>query len=307
MNTAILFPGQGAQAVGMGRALAESAPEARALLDRANEVLGYDLAAICFDGPQEELTRSDRAQPAIFVVSIMAWERLKAEVPSLNPVAFAGLSSGEWAALHAAGVVSYDDALRVLEARGRLMQEACSARSGSMISVIGLDREKLEQVCTQTGLQIANLNSPDQTVLSGTVEGVEAAEPLAVELGARRAIRLNVAGAFHSRLMQPAADKFAAFLEGIELQAPSVPVLSNVTGAPHEDPAGIRQAMVDQVIQSVRWVDNARWMLDHGADHFVECGPGRVLSGLMKRIDKAPTLHNIGDASSLSATVTAVG
>ena len=306
MSTAIIFPGQGAQAVGMGRELAEGSPACRALFDEASEVLGYDLAAVCFEGPAEELTRSDRAQPAIFVVSAAAYTALREQKGDLSFDAVAGLSSGEWCALYAAGVVSYADALKVLEARGRFMQEACEATRGSMISIMGLDLEALQGICDQTGLEIANLNSPEQTVLSGPADAVPAAESPAKEAGAKRAIPLNVAGAFHSSLMQPAAEKFGEFLSGIEFSLPSVPVVANINGQPHGDAAAIRQAMVDQVTGSVQWVSTINWMAEQGVNRYVECGPGRVLSGLIKRIDKQASLHNIQDASSLEKTVSSL-
>lgn len=300
-NTAILFPGQGAQAVGMGKDLADQLPLCRGLFDRAGEVLGFDLAQICFEGPEEELTRSHHAQPAIFAVSMAAYEALKAQRPELAPAAYAGLSSGEWAALHAAGVVSFEDALRVLEARGRFMQSACEQTRGGMMSVIGLEVSRVQEIAEQAGVQVANLNSPEQTVLSGTVEGIEKAEPLAKAAGAKRAIRLNVSGAFHSRLMEPAAAKLDAFLADIAMNEPAVPVVSNVTGAPFTSVSEIRELMVKQVTHSVRWVDDIRWIGAQGIQQYVECGPGKVLAGLLKRIDKEATIHNIHDHGSLNA------
>lgn len=299
--TAVVFPGQGAQAPGMGRDFAEAFPEARALFDRAGAVLGWDLARVCFEGPAEELTKSDRAQPAIFVVSVAAYEALRRARPRAVWAAAAGLSSGEWAALHAAGALEFEDAIRVLEARGRFMQEACQARPGAMLSVIGLDRAALERVCAESGAEIANLNSPEQTVLSGTREAIAAAEPLAAAAGARKCIRLNVAGAFHSSLMQPAADRLREALAGVRFRAPAFPVLSNVTGRPHGGPDEIREAMVRQVTGSVRWVDDVEWMRSAGVGRYIECGPGRVLTGLVKRIDKTAALHNIAALSDLQS------
>lgn len=300
-KTAILFPGQGAQAVGMGQDLAEQVPACRALFDRANDVLGFDLAQICFEGPVENLTKSNHAQPAIFVVSAAAWLALQEAKPDLQPVAVAGLSSGEWAALYAAGVVSFEDALRVLEARGRFMQAACEAQAGTMLSVIGLSVEQLEPIAEACGIQLANLNSPEQTVLSGTVAGIDQAEEMAKAGGAKRAIKLNVAGAFHSRLMASAAEQLAAFLKDISLSPPTMPVVSNVTGAPFNSVEEIREGMVRQVTESVRWVEDIQWMSANGVDRFIECGPGKVLSGLVKRIDKQAVIHNIQDHASLQA------
>ncbi len=297
--TAVVFPGQGAQAPGMGRDFAEASAEAKALFDRASAALGWDLARVCFEGPAEELTKSDRAQPAIFVVSVIAFEALRRARPGAVFSAAAGLSSGEWAALYAAGVLEFEDALRVLEARGRFMQEACQARPGAMLSVIGLDRAALERVCAESGAEIANLNSPEQTVLSGTREAIAAAEPLASAAGARKCIRLNVAGAFHSSLMQPAADRLREVLAGVPFRAPAFPVLSNVTGRPHGGPDEIREAMARQVTGSVRWVDDVEWMRAAGVGRYIECGPGRVLTGLIKRIDKTAALNNIAALSDL--------
>ena len=203
-KTGILFPGQGAQHVGMGKEFAESSDTCRQLYDRASEVLGYDLGALSFDGPIEELTKSVHAQPAIFVSSVAAYTLLKEKQPDLEAAAMAGLSSGEWTALHLAGVLSYEDTLKVLEARGRLMQKACETKPGSMLSVIGADEEKLKALCEASGAETANLNSRAQTVLSGSVESIESAEAKAKDLGIRKAVRLNVAGAFHSSLMSEA-------------------------------------------------------------------------------------------------------
>lgn len=302
MKTAVIFPGQGAQSVGMGRDLADAFPACRALFDRANEMLGYDLARICFEGPPEELTKSDRAQPAIFTVSMAALQALEAEEKNMEFAATAGLSSGEYAALHYAGVLTFDDALRVLEARSRYMQEACERTRGGMLSVIGLDAEKLELLCEETGIEVANLNSAAQTVLSGPVDGIEAAAAKAAEYGAKKAIPLQVAGAFHSSLMQSAADQLAEFLQNIPFSAPRMPVLSNVTAQPHEeDPDRIRRRMVEQITGSVRWLESVEWMQAQGVDRYIECGPGKVLTGLVKRIDKSAALDNISDLPSVQA------
>lgn len=296
---AVLFPGQGAQAVGMGKDLAEGLPECRALFDRASAVLGYDLADICFNGPIEKLTLSAHAQPAIFVHSVAAWSAWQQQHPGWTFAAAAGLSSGEWTALHLAGVIGFEDTLRVLEARGRFMQEACNERPGGMISVIGAEPAVLEQVCTGAGIEKANLNSPEQTVLSGPREGIDKAEVLCKELGIRKAIRLNVAGAFHSTLMRPAAVKLEAALGRVTFQAPAFPVISNVTGQPHGGPEDIRRQMVAQVYSSVHWYQGIEWMKGQGVTEYLECGPGKVLSGLVKRIDKTAKLHSIQDRSGL--------
>lgn len=300
-SLAWLFPGQGAQAVGMGRDLAEQVPAAAAMFRRAGEVLGFDLAKVCFEGPEAELTRSDRAQPAIFVVSAACAEALTLAKPGLVWAFTAGHSLGEWTALYAAGVVSFDDALRILQARGRFMQEACEQNPGAMLAVLGLPREAVEQVAARSGAEVANFNEPTQTVLSGTREAIDAAEKVAVELKAKRAVRLPVAGAFHSQLMKPAADRLAGLLAGIDFKAPRFPVMSNAMGAPHGGPDEIRQAMVRQVTSSVRWVEIVQYLSAQGVGRYVECGPGRILTGLVKRIDREAELHTISDLPGLQA------
>jgi [acyl-carrier-protein] S-malonyltransferase len=306
-KNAIIFPGQGAQAVGMGKDLVGAFPECKALFDQANAALGFDLAKLCFEGPIEELTKSSNAQPAIFVTSLACYAAFRKMKPGVPFGATAGLSSGEWTALHVAGAVSFEDVLKVLQARGRFMQEACEAQSGGMLSVIGLDESAVREVCAMAGIEMANLNSPEQTVLSGRKEGIEKAEGLVKEAGAKRGIRLNVAGAFHSSLMAPAAGKLEETLAGVKFSSPTMPVVSNVTGTPHTTPDSIRRLMVQQVTSSVQWVSTVRWMQGQGIKTYVECGPGKVLTGLVKRIDNAAVLNNIHDRSSLESVVAAFG
>jgi [acyl-carrier-protein] S-malonyltransferase len=299
-NRAIVFAGQGAQFVGMGKDLAEAYPECRELFEKADEVLGFKISDICFEGPEEELTKSNNCQPAIFAASIACYKALCLKNGGEVPVAgTAGLSLGEWSALHMAGSLTFEDTLKVLEARGRFMQEACDENESGMISIIGLPMEKLEEICSKTGIYIANLNSEAQVVLSGLKQGIEEAEKLAAEAGAKRAIVLNVAGAFHSPLMQSAADKLREVLADIEISKPSVPVIANVTGQPHGEPDEIRETMLKQVTGSVKWLDGIKWFMDNGVTDYTECGPGKVLSGLIKRIDKSSSINNIQDIESL--------
>jgi [acyl-carrier-protein] S-malonyltransferase len=289
----------------MGRDFVQAHPECRRYFDEASAVLGYDLAQVCFEGPAEELGRSDRTQPAIFVVSMIAWDLLRAR--GIQPAAFAGHSAGEWAALCAAGVVSYAEALRVLEARGRLMQRCCEEHPGAMLAVLGgVEVPVIEQVAAASGVTVANFNSPLQIILSGTVEAIGRAEEACRAAGAGKLMRLPVAGAFHSPLMAPAAAAFAEVLAGVSLAEPSAPVACNVTGGFHADAASIRARMVEQITGSVRWIQNVEALRSRGASVFVECGPGRVLTGLVKRIDKTAALHNVADSSSLEAALTAL-
>ncbi|MCF7839068.1 MAG: ACP S-malonyltransferase [Candidatus Marinimicrobia bacterium] len=303
---AALFPGQGSQFVGMGADWLEQ-PAARARYDEAAEVLGYDLAGLCRAGPEEELNRSDRAQPAIFVHSVVCYEAWRAAQPGAAPAVVAGLSSGEWAALFAAGVLDFASALRALEARGRLMQAACEARPGAMLSVIGLGLEAVQALAAETGAEVANLNAPGQIVLSGAVEAIDRAEAAARPAGARMAVRLRVAGAYHSSLMAPAAAEFAARLADLPLQAPRIPVLSNVSAAPHGTPAEIRDLMVRQITSSVRWYECVGALRALGAQAALECGPGKVLAGLIKRIDKQVPVCNIQGVCDVEGVAAAWG
>ncbi len=302
-KTALLFAGQGAQTVGMGKDLAEQFPSARALFDRANAALGYDLAGICFNGPEAELTKTEHAQPGILLVSWVAFELLKARVPGLKFEATAGLSLGEFTALTAAGVMSFEDGLRVVRQRGRFMQEACEATRGGMAAIIGLDEGPTREVCTEAGVELANLNCPGQLVISGAAEGIAKACELAKARGAKRALPLAVAGAYHSKLMASAQPKLREALAAIPLNLPSVPVIANVTAQPHATCGEICQRLVEQVTASVRWEESIRHLLAQGFTRFIELGPGTALTGFMKRIDKAAQVLNVADAASLETTV----
>ena len=302
-DRAVVFAGQGAQSPGMGKDFAEQYPECKELFEQADEVLGYSLSKICFEGPEEELRKSNHCQPGIFVASVACYKALMKEAGGISWKATAGLSLGEWTALHVAGALTFEDTLRTLEARGRFMQEACEERDGGMVSVIGLPMEKLDEICEASGVTKANLNSEAQTVLSGEKTAVAKAAELATEAGAKRAIVLNVAGAFHSPLMDSAGKRLEEFLKGVEMREPTMPVLANVTGLPHGGPEEIKANMVKQVTGSVQWLACVQWMMAQGVKGYVECGPGKVLSGLIKRIDKEASLGNVQDLATLERTV----
>ena len=299
-KTALLFAGQGAQVVGMGKDFFAAAPSAKVWFERANTALDYDLAGICFNGPDPELLKTENAQPGIFLVSWVAFELLKERVPGLAFQAAAGLSLGEFTALTAAGVFSFEDGLRMVRQRGRFMQEACEATRGGMAAIIGLDEAATRDACAQAGVVLANLNCPGQLVISGEAERVEKACELAKAKGARRALPLPVAGAYHSPLMASAQPKLEAALATISIQSPGVTVISNVTAQPHG--GEIRSRLVEQVTSSVRWEESIRYLLADGFTRFIELGPGSALSGFMKRIDKDAQVLNVADMASLEST-----
>lgn len=305
-KTALLFAGQGAQTVGMGRDLAEQFPTAKAWFDKANAALGYDLAKICFEGPEADLTKTENAQPGIFLVGWIAFELLKERVPGLKFEATAGLSLGEFTALTAAGAMSFEHGIKVVQQRGRFMQEACETTKGGMAAIIGLDEPKTREACAEAGVELANLNCPGQIVISGPANKMAAACEIAKAKGAKKAMPLTVAGAYHSQLMASAQPKLDAALKGAGLQTPSVPVISNVTAQPHGTAAEIHQRLVEQVTSSVRWEDSMRHLLAQGYTRFIELGPGKALSGFMKRIDGNAQMLNVGDVASLEATVKAL-
>ena len=297
-----MFAGQGAQVVGMGKDLAEALPSGKGWFERANAALGYDLANICFQGPEEELTKTEHAQPGIFLVSWVAFQLLKERVPSLTFEATAGLSLGEFTALAAAGALTFEDGLRLVRQRGKFMQEACDATNGGMAAVIGLDEAPTREVCTAAGVVLANLNCPGQLVISGETGKIEQACELAKGKGARRALPLKVAGAYHSPLMASAQPKLQSELARITVSQPDVTVVSNVTAKPHESPKEISALLVEQVTSSVRWEESMRYLLAQGFTRFIELGPGTALSGFMKRIDKNAQMLNVADVASLDVT-----
>lgn len=298
-RTAFLFPGQGAQHVGMGGQLAASLPAAKALFDEAHAVLGYDLLAVCLTGPADKLNATDVSQPAIFVSSLAALEQLKATEPAaLDGVeATAGLSLGEYTALVFAGALSFRDGLKVVQARGAAMQAAAAATPSGMVSVLGLEVPEVEALAAEARsagtLEVANLLCPGNTVVSGAAAAVDRIEQLARERGGIRTVRLAVAGAFHTALMKPADDRLAEALAAVEVRPPRILVWSNVDARPHTDPAEIRDLLVRQVLSPVRWEETVRGLLAAGVERFYEIGPQRVLAGLLKRVNRKLDVRNV--------------
>ena len=287
----------------MGEDLAQNYPAAAALFARADEVLGRSLTTIMFEGPADELTKTANCQPALFLHGMALLEVLKERVPGLNPVATAGLSLGEITAHTAAGTFSFEEGLRLVACRGALMDEACAATTGSMAAMIGGDEAVVRQLAVDCDVDVANFNAPGQIVLSGTVEGIDQAVGLAKERGIRMGKKLNVAGAYHSRLMAGAQEKLGVALAEVPVGEPGIPVVSNFTGAPVSGADEIRDALTRQVTGSVRWVESMQHLLGDGGVRFLELGPGKVLSGLMARIDKGTEVIALEDAESLEAAV----
>lgn len=285
----------------MGQELHRTFPEARAVFDGANEILGFDLAALCFEGPPEMLDDTVNAQPALLTVSIAALHALQHRTGLATPAFVAGHSMGEYSALVTAGALGFADGLRLVRERGRLMKLAGERSPGGMAAVLGLDEESVVDICRPAGdVQVANDNAPGQIVISGTFEGIERAMDLASQAGARRVIRLAVSIAAHSVLMSSIVDEFAEAVEATPIQTPEIPVVSNITARPLESVAAIRQELVQQLTQPVRWVDSIRHLVEQGVDTFVEIGSGDVLAGLIRRIDRNTNRLNVHDPTGVA-------
>lgn len=302
-KTAFLFPGQGSQSVGMGQDLAEHFSVARATFEEANDVLGFDLAGVCFRGPEEKLNLTEFTQPAIFAVSVAAFRVLHER--GWQPDFAAGHSLGEYSANAAAGVISFADALRSVHRRGQLMQEAVAAGEGAMAAVLGLAFEQVAAICAdaarKTGLVVApaNLNTPVQTVISGAAAAVDAAASAAREQGARKVVMLRVSAPFHCALMQPAQEGLRPVLDAVVFADAAFPIVVNVDARPLSEGSQLREALVRQVTGAVRWTESIQRLVDSGVDQFIEVGPGKVLSGLLRQIDRSLKSFHCDDAPSL--------
>ena len=302
----LLFSGQGAQKVGMGKDWVENSATARSMAVQADKALGFPLSDIMFDGPDEELTKTSRCQPALYLHGLMALALIRERLPNLVPVAAAGLSLGEFTAHAAAGTFSFEDGLRLVARRGEFMEAACLATEGAMAALIGGEEAQVRALAAAADVDVANLNAPGQIVLSGTASGIDAAIAQAKDFGIRRAIKLNVAGAYHSRLMQSAQDQLAAELASISFQSPALPVVCNFGASLVSEAAEIRSMLENQVTGSVRWTESIQLLIARGHRTFFELGPGKVIAGLISKIDKEVTVHSVEDLASLEAAVEAL-
>lgn len=302
----LLFSGQGAQKTGMGKDWVETSATARSMAVQADQALGFPLSDIMFDGPDEELTKTSRCQPALYLHGLMALALIRERLPNFVPVAAAGLSLGEFTAHAAAGTFSFEDGLRLVARRGEFMEAACLATQGAMAALIGGEEAQVRALAKAADVDVANLNAPGQIVLSGTASGIDAAIAQAKDFGIRRAIKLNVAGAYHSRLMQSAQDKLAAELATVSFQSPALPVVCNFGASLVSEPAEIRRMLENQVTGSVRWTESIQLLIARGHRTFLELGPGKVIAGLVSKIDKEVTVHSVEDLASLEAAVEAL-
>jgi [acyl-carrier-protein] S-malonyltransferase len=302
-NVVLLFSGQGAQKVGMAKDLAEAYPAVAGMLAQANEVVGFDLTRVMFEGPAEELTRTSRCQPALFAHGLAVWKVLQERVPGLTVTGAAGLSLGEFTAHSAAGTFDFATGLKLVHQRGLFMEQACEATQGGMAAMIGGMEEAVRELAAESDVDVANLNAPGQIVLSGAVEGIAKAVEGAKAKGIVKAVTLQVAGAYHSRLMQSAQEKLAAVLEDVTLSTPTVPVYCNYEARPVSEAVDVKQMLVNQVTGSVRWAESLSQLIVAGNTLFIECGLQGQIAGMMKRIDKTARVISIEDIASLEKAV----
>jgi [acyl-carrier-protein] S-malonyltransferase len=313
-SIAFLFPGQGSQSVGMGKELAANHPVARQTFDEADEALGYKLSELCFEGPEEELKLTEITQPAILTASVAAWRVLQEKAlqekglkPEVSTTFVAGHSLGEYSAHVAAGTLPFADAVRTVRNRGKYMQEAVPVGVGAMAAILGMPLDRVTEIANDAAqgevCEAANINSPEQIVISGHTAAVARAIQLATERGAKKAVSLPVSAPFHCALMQPAQDRLASDLAALTFHNPSFPVICNVDAVPVTTAEAARQALIRQVTGAVRWEQSMRWLIENGANLFIEVGPGKVLWGLMRQIDRSKTCLNVSDEASLAKTL----
>ncbi|MGD9678645.1 MAG: ACP S-malonyltransferase [Vulcanibacillus sp.] len=301
---AIIFPGQGSQYVGMGKDFYLAYDSAKKIFQKADDILGYPLSKIIFEGPENDLRITRHTQPAILTTSLAIWSVLKEEI-DLAPSFMTGHSLGEYSALTASGYIKFEDSINLVKSRGIFMDEATAQCPGSMAAVIGLERDELQKICEYISnkghiVQLANINSTSQIVISGEIEGVKLASELAKDGGAKKIIPLAVNGAFHSILMDPAKAKLAPLLTGVNIKKSDVQIVMNVTGRPETNQLKIKSNLIEQVTSSVLWTDSIEWMINNGVDNFIEVGPGKVLTGLIKKINNKVNIFNIENVDSLT-------
>ncbi len=302
-NVALIFPGQGTQAAGMGKNFYDSSDEAKQIFDDADAILKNGLTDVVFNGPAEKLTSTAYCQPAILTMSVAALKVFETseKFKNISVRYTAGLSLGEYAALVACGALSFENTLRLVERRSTFMEEATKLSRGKMAAIIGLDKEVIVKVCEETGAQVANFNSPQQIVITGHAEKVEAACQKLSAAGAKSVVPLDVSGGFHSSLMKPAADKFVHELANVDIASPRCPIISNINAQPTSDPAAIRGNLAKQITGSVQWVDTINFIAKQGVENFIEIGPGKVLKGLLRRINPQLKVYNIENPADIDA------
>lgn len=294
-----LFPGQGSQYVGMGREFYEDYSEVRELFEAAGEILKMDLMKLCFEGPEAELVLTENVQPAITAVNLACHTVL--QLHEIFPVAAAGHSLGEYSALHAAGVLGFDDVMRLVQWRGRLMHQASLCEPGSMAAIMDIEEERLHEICRLCDVQVANINSPDQIIITGRCEPVEKAMTMSSEAGAKKCVKLNVSGPWHSACMTMAREQFEPHVRACTFKPPQITVVNNIDALPLRTPEEAPAKLIDQICGSVLWKQSMEWLIQAGHTHFVEVGPKKVLRGLMRRIDRNVKVLNVEDSASLAA------